>query len=682
MAKLPERAFLAGELDPALHERVDLSQYQYGLKLCENFFVRPQGGLYNRAGMRYIGEVKDSTKATRLIPFQFNTEQTYILEFGNLYIRIIQNGVYLESAPSVPLEVVTPYLAAELFEIQFNQSADTLRLVQHNHPPADLVREAALTWTLTNVDYGISAGRIPANVVLTPKGTTAGTGKVYKYVVTSTDLNGVESLVSIEKELEVVAALTNEIAIEVSWDAVADTEFYTVYKDTGTGNLVYGFIGYAKTTLFNDFNVSPDVSLTPPQDNKPFASDYPGVVGLYQQRQLYGNTVLFPQNFYASQTGIYDSMRRSSPLRDTDSITFTIASKQIDEIRHILDLESLVIMTAGAIYPVSEGADFVLTPSTISARARTYVGASKVPPAMIIDSIIYVTEKGNRLRDMMNNKDVPGDGGVDLTLLSYHLFKDRSVVEMTYAHEPYNILWCVMSDGQMLALTYEKQQQIWAWHRHVTDGFVESITSVTEDGRDAVYAVVKRNIDGADVRYVERIEKRVDDTPENAFFVDAGFTYSGVSTTTITGLDHLEGEAVAVLADGNVVKDLTVALGTIELPRAATTVQVGLPYEATVQTLGINTGEPDSYDSRKDVSRVIISFLLSRGGFVGKDLIDMNEIRPRFQSDGYDTIQPKTYETDVAIDPDWDSEGSIYFQQRDPLPVAILSITPEYDMSD
>lgn len=703
--KQPQMSFVAGALDPALHERVDIPQYQTGLQECHNFLIKPQGGVYNRPGTRYINTVKTSAKKTRLIPFKYNATQQYVLEFGDLYIRVILNGAYVESSPGVPLEVVTTYTENELFGLQYSQVADVMTITHQSHAVAELSRISATSWTLANVDFGFNGALRPCGTArtaataptLTLKGAlAAGTARNYKYVVTSIDLLGVESEESAAVDVDVDAVMNDTKGIQIEWSipstsTFSDIEYYNVYRETSEGNSVFGLVGTAKidyglgatTGKFIDYNVSPDTSITPPRDHRPFidTSTFPAVCGFYQQRRLFANSVNLPQTFWTSQTGIYKSLRASTPLRDTDGITFTIASRQVDEIRHILDLEQLIIMTAGAIYPVSEGQDFVLTPSSISARARTYIGAATIRPEPVIDSIIYVTEKGNRLRDIMNNKDLPGDGGVDLTLLAYHLFEKLSIVEMTYAHEPYGILWCVMSDGGLNALTYDKQQQIWAWHHHSTDGVVESITSVTEGDRDAVYMVVKRTINGSEARYIERLEKREDLTVEDSFFVDCGYTYAGASTTSITGLGHLEGKTVVVLADGVVVKNLTVASGAITLPRAATKVQIGLPYTSRIRTLPINQADEDSYDAYKNVARVITSFYRSRGGFAGPDLNNLNEIRPRFVEDGYGVITPKTYELPIAIDPDWNKNGDVYFVQEDPLPLAILGITPDFDKS-
>ena len=277
--------------------------------------------------------------------------------------------------------------------------------------------------------------------------------------------------------------------------------------------------------------------------------------------------------------------------------------------------------------------------------------------------------------------------GNDLSLMSEHLFDGFEIEEMSYSAEPYSILWCVRSDGVLLGLTYQREHQVWGWHHHTTQGTYESVATISEDGRDATYVIVKRTINGSDVRYVERIEPRYDDSAENAFFVDSGLTYSGAAATVISGLDHLEDEAVDVLAGGNEVKDLTVSSGSITLPRAASTVHVGLSYTPVMELLDIDfSSSSETLKGREvSVSKVILEVEKSRGGFVGPKQDDgstgvMREIKPRFDTDGYDTISLKTFKDEVFIEPQWSKGGGVRIEQRSPLPLSILSVIPDVDV--
>ncbi len=779
MARSTARSFVSGELDPALHQRVDLAKYATGLATCRNFFMRPQGGIYNRAGLRFIGAVKDSARRTRLIPFQFNTEQTYVLEFGHLTMRVIKDGGYVlrTTAPDIGsiYEIATPYTEADLFDtvenvymLQFTQTADVMTITHRNHPVKELARTGHDAWTLATVSFASSltvpqlvsntanisnitkgaggvltvtvssghpvvvdrivlitgvvgmtevndvsfrAGDVgtttftlrdvttgnyidgsgytnytSGGVVSRPAMTTVGDGKgsyrkTYRYVVTKTDVNGVESLPSVEASFRTFS-LSQTYGLRFEWALDADAAFYTVYKDTANGTGVYGFIGETKQGMFEDYNIAPDTSRTPPEENTPISStnNYPATVGYYQQRRMFANTINKPQTVFATQVGVFNSLRSSTPTRDDDAITYTINSRQVNEIRHIVDLEDLMLLTAGAEFRVTEGQDFVLTPSTMGAKAQGYHGASWTRPATVGNSVVYVQEKGGRLRGLDYSVDEGKYTGNDLSVMSEHLFNGRSVVEMAYAAEPYSILWCVMSDGGLLGMTYQNEHQVWGWHRHDTDGAFESVAVIREGLIDAVYFVVKRVVDGDVVRYVERLEPRYDDAAENAFFVDSGLTYDGAPATTIIGLDHLEGETVVALADGNVVEDLVVTAGSVTLPAAASLVHVGLPYVSEAKTLIIDTAETTLQGRVKNVAEVWLRVLKSRGGWVGPNSDTMTEIKPRYDSDNYDPIALKSFEQGVVITADWNDNGQVVVQQRDPLPMAITAITPEFDV--
>ena len=470
--------------------------------------------------------------------------------------------------------------------------------------------------------------------------------------------------------------------VQISWTAVADAEYYTVYKDPSDGSELYGYIGETNTLLFVDYNIAPYSSLAPPNESTPIstAGDYVGCVGYYQQRKLFANTDNLPQTFWTSQTGIFNSLRSSRPVRDDDGIVFSINSRQVNEIRHIVSMEDLILLTSGAEYRVTEGQDFVLTPSTVGARPQSYTGSSKVRPAVINESVVFVQDKSNKVRDLNYSIDSARYTGNDLSIMAEHLFLNRTIVDMDYAKDPYGILWCVMSDGALLGLTYQREHEVWAWHKHETEGFFESVAVIAEGDRDATYFVVRRNINGNDVRYVERLEPRYLDSAESPFFVDSGLTYEGAATDTISGLDHLEGEELAVLADGNVVKGLTVSGGSITLPRAASVVHAGLGYTCDIYTLPLDSNEQPTQMRKRNVAEVAINVQESRGGFVGPDFDNLIEIKPRFDSDGYDPIALKTFEERVNIQPDWNDNGQIAIRQSDPLPLSILTVTPEFDV--
>jgi hypothetical protein len=332
----------------------------------------------------------------------------------------------------------------------------------------------------------------------------------------------------------------------------------------------------------------------------------------------------------------------------------------------------------------------VLTPSTLGFRVRSRFGASWCAPALTGATAIYATEKGARIRDI----NVEGTG-LDLSITARHLFDTGApdevfeVEEMAFTADPYGIVWMVRNDGMLLGLTYLPEHEVFAWHRHTTGeaDLFESVASISEDGRDALYVIVRRTRNAVQYRTVERMEPRFTDSAENAFFVDCGLTYDGAPADVIAGLDHLEGMAVAVLADGNEVRGCVVDGGEITLPAEASIVHVGLAYTPTLQTLDIDFASEETINAgMKSVSLVTLNVLDSRGGFVAPVINDENigtfvEIAPRYDSDGYDPIALRTQKIDVILHPDWNPSGAIRIEQRAPLPMEILSIIPKTDVS-
>lgn len=687
MPQITQRSFTSGEIAPALRSRTDLIKYSTGLALCENFFIRPQGGVYSRPGTRFIGELGDSTKVGRLIPFSFNTEQTYVLVFEHLKMRVVKDTGYILSGTIY--EIATPYTEAQLSRLYFTQDADVLTIVHPDHDPKTLSRLTETNWVLANINFA-SQVAAPTGVLSAVTGAGAGTNsKTYTYVVTAVDVDGVESLASASTSIT-TPSLTTTAGVRITWSAVTGADHYRIYKDPSVNTDLYGVIGESATTSFDDFNLAPITSDAPPRDRQPFAAanSKPSTVTYYQQRQIFANTNLEPQTVFTTQTADYDSMRTSFPSRDDDAITFTVKARQVNEVRHILPLDKMILLTSGGEWIATEGQDQVLTPSTIGVRTQSFNGASWVPPVIINSTALYVQEKGTRIRDLGYEFSSDKYTGNDMSLMSEHLFEGHTILEMAFSQEPYGILWCVRDDGVLLGLTYQREHQVWGWHHHTTDGIIESVTTISTGGRDALYMIVKRTVNSVDVRYIERLEIRDTSASENAFCVDSGLSYVGAPATIISGLDHLEGRSVAVLADGNEVTGLTVTGGSITLPRESSKVHVGLPYTPVIETLDIDS--PSAQGSVKpqnvSVSRVTLEVQDSRGGFVGPISDDgtanLLEIKPRFDSDGYDTISLKTYKTEINIQPEWNKGGGLRIEQRSPLPLAILSISPKVDVGD
>jgi len=547
-------SFAAGELAPSLYARVDLARYQTGLRLCSNFFVMPYGGVKNRPGTVFVNETKGSGVA-RLIPFQFNDEQTYVLEFGNLYMRVYKDGGIIESSPGVPYEIATPFTAAQLFELNYTQSADIMTIVHPSHAPRQLSRLGHDNWTLAAISF-VPSINPPASATAVSAG-GSGTGYYWSYQVTAVLDSGDSIEESIPVSTSQIVAKADTLVADVSWTAVPGATYYNLYKDN-TGSGVFGFIGKADNLTFRDNNITPVKSDTPPSAKNPFngAGKYPGAVGYFQQRLVFAGTDSAPQTVWMSKTGNFRNFGYSTPVKDDDSITFTVASRQVHRFRHILPLRQLLGLTSGGEWVIS-GSENGITPRTVKAEIQSYNGVSKIPPIVINDSAIYVQQRNNAVSSLAYTFEADGFAGDDLTKFSPHFFRGYTLVDWAYQQIPDRLVWAVRDDGALLGMTFLPEEQLLAWHQHHTDGFVESVCSIAEGQMDALYLLVRRTINGVTKRYVERMATRDIEDAEDAFFVDCGLTYDGRNknpTATLMlsgGTDWKYPQTVTVTASGH-----------------------------------------------------------------------------------------------------------------------------------
>ena len=600
-----KQSFSGGEISPEMFGRIADNKFQQGAALMRNFIAKPQGPAQNRPGFAFVKEVKDSTKATRLLSFTFNTTQTMVIEFGDQYFRFhtqgatlnysngtawnsgtnyvvgdiaLYNGVnyYAKTAHSnsqppnatnwyalpadMTYEVPHPYLEAELFDIHYVQSADVMTLVHPNHAPRELRRLGATRWELKVIDFG-SPIAAPTGVSVSmyiPSSTTTNTDTYedHEYVVTAVKPNLID-----ESNQSTSASVSNNIFVTgakntVTWNAVSGATRYRVYKNQGG---LYGFLGETTTTTLIDNNISPDFSRTPPIHENDFVGtgNYPGAVSYFEQRRVFAGTNNAPQNIWMTKSGTESNMSFGLPIRDDDRIEFRVAAREANTIRHIVPLTNLLLLTGSAEWRVTSVNSDAITPTSISVKPQSYVGANNSQPVIVNNSLVYGAARGGHVRELGYNWQANGFITGDLSLRAPHLFDNFTIVDMGLSKSPIPIVWTVSSSGKLLGLTYVPEQQIGAWHQHDTDGTFESVACVSEGNDDVTYCVVKRTINGNSVRYIERMGTRLFATQRDNFFVDAGATYNGTNTNTgqnVTisgGTNYTKGESVTITANYN-----------------------------------------------------------------------------------------------------------------------------------
>jgi len=334
-------------------------------------------------------------------------------------------------------------------------------------------------------------------------------------------------------KLTSAAAPSTSAPHTITWTVAADAEEYNIYKES---NGVYGQIGVASGTSFLDINITPNASYTPPTTRNPFigTGNYPSTVTYIQQRLAFASTDNDTEKIWLSRTGNFKNFTTSSPSQSDDAITFTMAGRQVNEVKSLLDLGRLVILTSGGEFS-AEGDGGVLTPTTINLRQSSYNGSGLLQPLLIDNSALYQQARGSIIRDLIFNFDNDGYVGNDLSIFSSHLFDKYTFSDWAYQQIPHSIVWVVRSDGVLLGMTYVKSQQVVAWHIHDTQGgLFENVVVVPEGNEDVVYTVVNRTINGRSARYIERLTSRqVVDVVDN-IFMDSALTYDGRNTGGIT----------------------------------------------------------------------------------------------------------------------------------------------------
>lgn len=320
---------------------------------------------------------------------------------------------------------------------------------------------------------------------------------------------------------------TNQVIIDVPADDTIVVNRTTTGPDQPTGGTA------ERRQSAVDWNFAPDLSSTTPIGNDPFpgANDYPSCVTFHQQRKSFGSTLNFLQRIWLTKTGNYQNMDYSSPVKADDSIEFDIAASQVNEVRHLLSLDELLAFTSGAEWVIKGDQDGVLTPDFQLPKKQGSRGSSHVKPLIVGESAVFVQEKGSRIRDLNYRFEADRYISDDLSLLAEHLFEGRTVVDWCFAQEPHSLIWAVMDDGALLSLCYIKEQRIWGWSRHDTDGFFESVASISEGKENVLYAAVRRTVNGTDERFIERLHTRLFPSVEDSFFVDSGLKYVGDSFT-------------------------------------------------------------------------------------------------------------------------------------------------------
>ena len=826
-------SFTSGELSPRLDGRIDLEKYFSGTKTLENMVIHPHGGASRRPGTKFISEVKTSANSTRLIPFEFSTTQTYIMEFGNEYIRFFKdNGIITEAAKTIS--------------------------------------------AITKASPGV--------VTASSHGYSNGDYVIISSVVGMTELNG--------RQFKVAGVTTNTFQLQDMDGNNFDTSSLTTYASAGSAFKIYQITSpYTTAQLFDIkfaqsadvmYLVHPDVDIRKltrtghtswslatvsitgsPSPGLSGSDNRPSSVTFFEQRLVFAGTNNNPQSLWFSVAGSYESF--ATGTNATDAMIYTIASNQVNAIRFLSNQTQLLIGTIGGEFIATSGTNSEpITPTNIQITRQTNYGSANVDAIQIANVTMFLQRAKRKVREMVYNYEVDGFIAPDMTILAEHITQG-GITSFAYQQEPDSILWATRADGTLLGLTYQRNEKVVVWHRHILGGFSDSGKSIvrsfksftanstnvsttnntitisshgfstgdpvyyftesnaiggittdllyfaiatdsntlklattsanatagtavdltTAPGSDTtqyivkgvnlatnvvysashglstgdhfyynlggtglenitdkqkyfvknidknqfkiaadrkiktfvdltydftvttartdkilldavvesvavipsdqdeyqLYLLVKRYVNGSTRRFVEFLTNfEFGEAQDNAFFVDSGLTYDDVPTSTISGLDHLEGETVSILADGATHADKTVSGGNITLDRTAQKVHVGLNYNSILQTLRIEAGSQQgvAQSKIKRINEITVRLHKTLGVEVGGDLDNMENIPFRSSAAIMDSpIDLFSGDKKIELRDDYNTDGHVFVRQTQPLPLTVLSIYPE-----
>jgi len=842
--------FTSGELSPRLDGRNDLAKYSSGCSTLENLVVYPHGSAARRPGTNFVAEVANSTKKTRLIPFEFSTTQTYMLEFSNLKIRVFKdNGAVLEGDKTISaitkanpavvtatshgydngdevlisgvggmtevngkrflvadkttnkfelqdkdavdinsssfttytsggvsnkvFEITTPYLEAELFDLKFAQSADVMYICHPNHEVEKLSRTGHTSWTLTDVDFTKGPFLDPntTTTTLTPSNASTGSRTITASAVTG--INGGSGF----------------LATDVGRQIHFNSGYGVITARASTTEITVNV-----TVAFANANAITNWYLGAFSDT----TGHPSCVTFFEQRLAFAATINNPQTVYFSKSGDYENMDANlgGTIADDDAIIYTIASNQVNAIRFMTATRTLIIGTAGGEFAVSGGGtDSAITPTNILIKKQSNHGAANIDAISVGNATLFLQRARRKIRELAYNFDVDGYVAPDMTILAEHI-TEGGLTQVAYQQEPNQIIYATREDGELVGLTYQREQQVTAWHRHIFGGrfgiatitvsdyanivsgtkitltksdgttvdftsttgtagtnefktqtnndttatnlknainahanftatvssavvtitetaheatgyltirsfdstrltitsegkaMVESVAVIpTDDKEYQTYVIVKRTINGVTRRYVEYLnELDFDQTDNTSFnFLDSALSYSGAAVTTISGLDHLEGQVVSILADGATHPNKTVSSGSITLDRSSKNVKVGLAFTSLLQTMRLDAGSQNgtSQGKTKRIYDITVRMFETVGIEVGPNLNDMERIPFRTSANLMDIgIPPFTGDKEVEFRGNYETDGFIFARQTQPLPFTILSLYPRLVTND
>ena len=736
---LIQTSFNGGELSPRVLGNTEIDRYAKGLRQCRNAYPTMHGGVKRRPGFRYtLPAINNSPGGSLLVPFVQGRAQAWMLEFGD-GITGGEIRVYNADGTSTGIVLASPYSASLLDQLDWAQSDSTLYLFFPFLPVHRLQRLAGGQWVLSELDLiqpPFSEGGFRETPFATLSASTVGTGRTVTALANVflaadvgrglvADSGGIavitavgsatSATVTINRVFAGTSLSPGQWALEGSPQATctpsADgplgaTITLTLdadgWRNTDPGAIVRINGGLVRIATYTDALTVSGVIVrelaatvaAPPNawSLEPAVwggNDYPRTGTVYQQRLIVAGSRRFPRTVWGSVIGEPGNFELGTT--DDAAFAFTIDSDEASPIAYISGTRSLAVFTESGEYSMRSGVEKPITPTNVRIEQESGHGCAQVRPMTVgSGETAFIQRAGRKVRSYGYRYDFDRFVSLDLSVLAEHITAS-GVRSMAYTDEPDQVLWMVRNDGKLASCTIDRDQQpsVIAWALHETDGTVESVASIPNGEVDQLWAIVRRDRLGAQVRYVERLDAGIQPfhpsannpaiygaTADSCIVLDSPDPAAPLTTFSVP---HLAGRTAQVLGDGSNRGVVTVAAdGSFTLARAAARVVVGLPFTSRITLLtpeyGLGNGTAQAQPARS--ARLDMRFLDTLGATV-ENTHGQQQLVPfqRFDVQTFDRA-PALYTGWVGVSMlGWDRDDvDISILQTDPYPMHLLSV--------
>ena len=576
--------FTSGQLSDKLYGRGDLRIYENGAKILQNVQIHPTGGVSRRKGLQYIDEIGQEG---RLISFEFNTEQTYLLCFINKSVKIYKDKKLIST-------LTTPWSLEQLHKINWTQSADTLLIVHPDVPPQEISRNNNEVWKISEWEFYQKEGQVfcpyynfyQNKVTLKPSDRDGSIS-----ITTGSDVFN-QNYVGVRLKI-------NEGEVEITSVTDARNCKANVSKNLSNAN---------ETTEWEEQAFSK-------------VRGYPNSVTFHQDRMVIGGSKSLPNHLWLSKSSDLFNFDIGTGL-DDEAIDFAILSDQVNAILNVVSTRHLLVFTTGAEWMVSGEP---LTPSSIKLNRQTNIGTYakySLPPQNVDGATLFISQNGKQLREFLYADVEQAYQAKDLTLLSDEII--NKPIDCVYFQDD-SILYLILEDGSISCLTSYRTEEVNAWSKFVTAGKFISCAVIGNE----IYFLVKRD------------EKYFLETFSENMYVDCGkILSSDMAQKVWQGLEYLDGKTVSVVADKFTVGETEVADGQIELQDEAKEISIGLPYEHIIEPLPFMVDSAKPYPPK--------AYRLIHGTF---RIINSKSLRLNFGNGYFDVPLKKMHRDQILDSP-------------------------------